>query len=159
MADSLFIPGQPIAQPRPRARVMPIGRGKHRAQIYHAAGPIDGWRERLAVNLAQHRPLEPMAGVVRVSATFYLPRRKYHAAKKYGVGAIPCGKKPDSDNFVKPVLDEMTSAGYWHDDGEVWLGAVEKYYHAVGGSAGVMVTVEAVEMNGLFELTAEAGKE
>lgn len=37
-------------------------------------------------------------------------------------------KKPDTDNMVKLLKDEMTHCGYWADDAQVASEITEKFY-------------------------------
>jgi Holliday junction resolvase RusA-like endonuclease len=61
---------------------------------------------------------------VHLLVTFYLPwagRRKSDPEK------APHGKKPDTDNLLKAVMDAMTEARVWKDDALVFATEVSKW--------------------------------
>lgn len=54
---------------------------------------------------------------------------------------IPKSTKPDADNLAKTVLDAMTRALVWHDDGQVWRLDVRTWYAAKGEDPHVAILV------------------
>lgn len=76
--------------------------------------------------------MPPLEGPVRVNLTFYMPRPK--SAKKSVL--YPAGR-PDRDKLERAVMDALTNAGVWKDDGQVVDGRTVKMYaggrHPDGG--------------------------
>lgn len=116
-----------IGIPKGQPRVKAFARGKH-AGVYDP-GTADEWK--LYVRAGFLKAFDEMAAdaakplfTVPVAATlnFYLPRPKGHyrangelkpTAPFYHTG------RPDADNLAKAVLDALTNAGAWADDGIV----------------------------------------
>jgi Holliday junction resolvase RusA-like endonuclease len=135
---SVWIPGDPVAQPRPRARA--TGRG-----VYDD-GRADPWKDRVrmmaaaAVQGAQAGSW-PIRGPVAVELEFRATRSPI--------------ARPDADNLAKAVLDALgpgragsdTSRGrgrwaplLWHDDAQVTDLVVRKRQ----GEPGLRMTVRRV---------------
>lgn len=71
----------------------------------------------------------PPSGPVRVRVELVYPLRRKDRAR--GEALLPHFERPDADNLVKSLLDSMTRAGVWEDDGQVhdlrvrkWRGGV-----------------------------------
>lgn len=52
--------------------------------------------------------------------------------------------KPDTDNLIKLLKDEMTRAGWWHDDAQIVIERSMKIYADAPEDVGIMVTVGRV---------------
>jgi crossover junction endodeoxyribonuclease RusA len=65
----------------------------------------------------------PLEGPVRVNLTFYMPRPK-SAPKATVYPAV----KPDRDKLERAIMDALTNAGIWKDDGQVIDGRTVKMY-------------------------------
>jgi Holliday junction resolvase RusA-like endonuclease len=132
------IPGEPVAQGRPRAFRM--GKGvrmfdppKSRAWKSYA---VDALR---AAGAPDGRVLFPAGPVeVRVLAVFTCPKG---AHRKVPVPRCRHTKRPDAENVAKAVLDAVTTAGIWHDDSQVARLVVEKHVGAQGEAPYVEVEV------------------
>ncbi len=131
-----FVHGEPKAQPRARAFVW-----RGRARMYDA-GTADGWKTAIGVAAMRHRPKAPLAGPVRVSATYYFPRPVRLSRRKDPPGEIPHTVKPDRDNLDKATLDALTAIDFWRDDCQVCSGQVDKLYVAKAGRPGALITIE-----------------
>lgn len=68
----------------------------------------------------------PLPGGVSCCVTFTFPTRR---GKDFGQ---PKTTRPDLDNMLKCVLDELTKAGYWYDDAQVCFLLAEKKWAKVG---------------------------
>ena len=53
--------------------------------------------------------------------------------------------KPDTDNLLKMLKDEMTKAGFWEDDSQVASEVVEKFWSEISG---IYVEIETLEKEG-----------
>jgi len=89
-------------------------------------------------------PAQPLEGPVEVSACFLLPRPQYLCKAKEPDGRIPHAKKPDRDNLEKVLLDAMKGLMFL-DDGQVFAGEIQKYYHEKGGRPRVEVRITGDE--------------
>lgn len=108
---SFFVPGSPIAAPRPRAG---------RFSIYHD-NRADGWKDQIMLSF-MGRCQGSLTGPVEVNLQFLFekPRRDPHR--------FWMEHKPDLDNLEKAVLDALTGARAWKDDGQVvHLQSVKRY--------------------------------
>lgn len=67
----------------------------------------------------------PRKGACRVAVELVYPATKRDRLADGDV--IPHAVRPDVDNLVKGILDAMTKAGVWVDDGQVWDLRVRKW--------------------------------
>lgn len=76
--------------------------------------------------------------------------KKIKAKAKDGVVRTDAGAalwkvtKPDTDNLIKLLKDEMTQAGWWHDDAQIVIERSMKIYADAPEDVGIMVTVGRV---------------
>lgn len=149
-----FVSGEPLGQPRPRARIMKIGAGraaKFIPQIYNPAD-ADPWKRRVLSVAEKHAPPAPLDGPVRVDEIFYLPRPQRLYRRRDPDGPVVCTSRPDRDNLDKLILDALKTAGYFRDDAQVCDGYPRKLYHAKTGKPGAAVRVSVpADDAGLFE--------
>ena len=120
---SLWVEGRPRPQPRARA-----------ARNGHFYTPKNGaeWREAIyTAAAAEWGGKPPLVGPLYTSIAFVMPG---------GEAGKPHAIRPDKDNLEKSVLDALTRAGVWKDDGQVSGGETLK---AWGGkkTGGVKITV------------------
>ena len=123
MILSVFVDGEPKAQPRPRA----CRRGNH-SDVYDP-GTADEWKWRVGMMTKQTATSywEPTNDPIALRVRFYLPRPKKHfytTKKRFGElrDDAPrfCTTKPDIDNYVKAVMDAITQThAVWKDDSQV----------------------------------------
>ena len=119
---SMFVPGFPIPQPRPRITV----RGRHGVAYVPKGHAIHAWRAAIRKEMeccvADSEQAFPVSGVgLRVVMTFYLPQP---ASNKK---AIPISR-PDLDNLVTAVLDAGNGV-IWRDDSQVTTLETSKRWH------------------------------
>jgi Holliday junction resolvase RusA-like endonuclease len=152
-----FVSGNPKGQPRARVRFG--GKG------VFDPGTADGWKSCIRsdfknLTFASKKPIfeEPVSVVL----TFFMPRPKAHIRSNGEVKPLAPvfhGGKPDSDNLAKAVLDALTNAGAWADDGLVSILTVAKLY---GGQAGCQIDITLAHEGVAFEhrnaRTLEVGK-
>ena len=158
---TITVEGEPQSQDR-RTRQLRARDGRVFSGTYLLAKTRE-WREKILATARRHPdfPREPWDGPVRVSIEAFFPRPKAMCAKKYPAGEIRKNTKPDADNLVKAILDALTPPrakrvtseaernvlrkGYlWIDDGQVHLGPVDRWYHAIDAGPGVIITVERI---------------
>lgn len=146
-----WVPGQPKAQPRHKARAVRMG-AKFRAQIYDP-GTANGWKDAVGLYSLQHAPAVPIVGPVYAQITVFVPRPQYMMTAKWPEGPVPAPIKPDRDNFDKAILDALTDTKrWWRDDAQVCDGSIRKVYHGKNGKPGAMIEIAALEQEqrGLF---------
>lgn len=79
-------------------------------------------RAKLTVNLAAHRPAEPMTGPLTLHVKWCFPVTEKH---KHGTWR---DTRPDTDNLEKLLKDCMTVLGFWKDDAQVTQEIIEKFW-------------------------------
>lgn len=159
---TIVVSGVPVPQARHRDRVVQTG-GRVRIQRYTPAETV-AWNKHIlrAARATPGFPDQPWDGAVRVTIDAYFPRTKEQMRKSAPDGPIRKNTKPDADNIAKSVCDALTpprmkrrcdneairaayKRGYlWHDDGQVHLGQVNRWYHAKGAGPGLIVLVERI---------------
>lgn len=158
----LSIAGTPHARPRPRARAMFSKRqGRHIAVTYQPTRLTIGkngkptadslawvrsqeWYEKVRLALFPQRPSEPWSGPVRCTVDVYFERPQRLCKKSSPKGVIRHTGSPDRDNLDKAILDALTEAGLWADDGQVCDGPVRKWYAEAGCGPGVHIVAEQI---------------
>lgn len=117
------VEGDPKPQPRPRAFARQVG-GVAVARVYDA-GTAEGWKARVVVAGAPHRPPSPIVDPLQVEIHFRFARPKghYRTGKNAHLLAsdspVCHSSKPDLDNLAKAVLDALTQDGWWRDDSQI----------------------------------------
>jgi len=135
-----IIPGEPVAQGRPRAF-------RTKAGLIRTYDPAKSrnWKAtahehfRAALNLAGKQPFAgPVACMIR--AVFTCPRSDWRKSKP--VLRRPHAKRPDAENVAKAVLDAAQGVLFL-DDSQVARLTVEKFIGAQGEAPRVEVAVAA----------------
>lgn len=142
-AISFLVPGTPIPQGSKRGF---YNKRTQRVQIVDAdRNGLAEWRMKVTAYARDGATVlgypVPIEGPVGVRIAFILPRPQSH----YGTGknaktlkpSAPRypAKMPDIDKLVRAILDGITDAGLWLDDGQViWIKATKEYV----GVAGIM---------------------
>lgn len=163
----IIVRGLPVAQARHRDRVV-TPKGKRAFVQRYTPKQTRAWRESVlcAARSTPGFPDEPWAGGIRLSMEAFFERPQRINRPRDPDGPIRKNSKPDADNLVKAVMDALTPPklkwtgnpanddatrrearrGYlWHDDGQVHLGPVDRWYAAKGGAPGVIIIVEQIE--------------
>lgn len=116
--------GEPVAKGRPK-----FSTHGGFARAYTPAATVEAERS-FQYQALQHRPTEPLQGPLSISIAVY--RSKGMPTSKKGrleaeSGLIRPIKKPDTDNYVKLVLDSMNGL-FWQDDAQVVEIHASKHY-------------------------------
>jgi Holliday junction resolvase RusA-like endonuclease len=125
----LFVPGTPVPQGSKKAYVV----GKRAVIVDDNAAVLKPWRAAVkaaAVEAWAGRPAMRDEALV-VTADFRLIRPKTVRRPRPHV-------KPDVDKYLRAVLDALTDAAVWGDDGQVVKAVPEKNY---ADEAGVLIRV------------------
>ncbi len=117
----LFIPGHPVAQPRPRARVIAGTWGAPTHAGVYDPGDAKAWRELLAVEGQARKIVRGLfQGPVRGRLRFQLARAPRDAGRLW--------PREDLDNLQKAALDAWRGILYGDDAQIVGLDQLEKCY-------------------------------
>jgi len=157
----IFVPGEPIAQPRQNFRIMwpaaakaPKGAGyfewmKKNAYVtaYHVAHAVDLWKEEIRMAAGfKMRDYGPFSGPIKATLTFGMPLRKSNKRK---VNLCDWHKiKPDLDNLEKAVLDALSGVVYEDDKQVCW---VTKGKFVVGDSSPCGLFAQFEKIDSVFE--------
>jgi len=102
---SVFVEGQPKAQPRPR---------KGRYGNFYKPDVVMPWRQTIQIFFLKERKAM-IDGPVILTVKFF-----FQKAKGLNGKIVPHIAKPDTDNLIKPVKDALTEIGIWKDDSQVY---------------------------------------
>ncbi|MFM2013110.1 MAG: hypothetical protein RLZZ396_1894 [Planctomycetota bacterium] len=130
----IFIPGEPVAQPRPK--VSTVG-GFARAYV-DAKHPCHAMRDAIKL-VWQSQVGRCLTGPVSVRMVFWFGRPKSHSKVRRSKGE-PKISRPDIDNLVKLGLDALNGVAYI-DDGQVYLLLAEKRYVGPNDQPGMEILV------------------
>ena len=90
---------------------------------------------------AAHKPAHPIEGPVGIKLTLVLSRPQALCRKKDPRGLILAPKRPDWDNLVKGLQDQLSKLGFWRDDGQITDAKVEKRYAEIDGAARIEIEI------------------
>jgi Holliday junction resolvase RusA-like endonuclease len=130
----IFIPGEPIAQPRVKVSTK-NGFARAYTERDH---PIHAYKQ--AIRLAYvNAGGEVLEGPVSIRIACWFERPKSHS-KKRRQDREPKTTKPDLDNVGKAILDALNEIAY-NDDGQVYRLTVEKWYVGPNDLIGTVLEV------------------
>ncbi len=130
-----FVEGTPKAQPRHR-------QGKFGA---YTPDSVKGWRELIWIEARKHVPSEPHRGGVIMAVTYYFQRPKNHfrtngEVKPRFQSDSHLGK-PDADNLIKSLKDELQQIGMYRNDSQVYELHIVKLWTALHARSGMNVQI------------------
>ena len=133
---SLFVMGQAVPQ---GSKTAFISKSTGRPIVVDKDVRLPRWRATITEAALKRKEAStifefPMTGPVAVTITFVMERPRNH----YGTGknentikpSAPRwpAKMPDIDKLLRAILDGITDAQVWRDDGQVvWLQAAKRY--------------------------------
>jgi crossover junction endodeoxyribonuclease RusA len=159
MTDTIevFVPGQPVPQGSMKGFVRTGKAGVPVAALTHSNPLLNAWRMKVTghmIDAIQRSPMiqhVPLTGAVGARITFRMPRPQYH----YGTGkndhllkpSAPKypAKAPDLDKMLRAILDALTDAQVWEDDGQVVNVSTMKLFADADHPAGVTIVVGLME--------------
>lgn len=103
--------------------------------IFYEPPKVRDARETMTVYLMRHRPRKPLQGPVAMHVVWLFPCGRKHKDGEWRI------TRPDTDNLEKMLKDCMTDVGFWYDDAQVVLEAVEKHWAA---KPGIKISVEEI---------------
>ena len=90
-------------------------------------------RALIRAHMARHKPEAPLEGPIMFNV-IWLYQSEDHEEGEYKV------TKPDTDNLIKMLKDELTRLGYWRDDAQVCSESNQKIW--TRGSEGIIVMID-----------------
>ena len=137
LSISFWVPGKPIAQPRPRATI----RGAH-AGVYNPP-TADAWKKEVQFRARGAMLLHdqsPTSAPLIAELSFEMPGSSKSYTKNWAFsaegerrlwdGGLYHAQKPDCDNLEKAVLDALTGIVY-DDDAQIWQTAVTRKWCSI----------------------------
>lgn len=135
--ETIYVPGTPAPQPRPRMTRTGRAYNPPTADAWKAA-VRSGW------TISANEPFMPFAHGLRVRMEFILARPAGHWKKSGGLvksaPAEPLGK-PDVDNLGKAVFDALENAGAFPNDSNILSAHLSKRYAAHDEVEGCRITL------------------
>lgn len=109
------VPAVPVAQPRPRAFVTG---GSARMADVAMGHPVHDFKASVRAAFVAAYQGPPLAGPLRMSCVFLMPRPKSMIWKNRAMPRVPHICKPDLDNLLKGVLDCLNTIAF-RDDAQI----------------------------------------
>lgn len=102
--------------------------GKRVPYIHHyKKSNVSVARQLFEYKLKQNRPKEKLTGPIGLHVSFFFAIKR--PQKLWGTYKTT---RPDLDNYVKELIDAMTSVGFWEDDAQIAELKVSKRYAEKG---------------------------
>jgi Holliday junction resolvase RusA-like endonuclease len=140
----IFIPGEPIPQPRHKFRIMGKGAAAIPVPYIPTKHPVHAWKQAVAL-LYRSGSSTPLIeeGPIQVALEFVLPRPESRTTKRGDNVREWHDRRPDCDNLAKAALDALKGVA-WHDDSQIARLAVAKVMASATEDPGMWITVERV---------------
>lgn len=141
MILDFIVPGEPIAQPRPRASVIRFGK-KYVPRLRECDDdhPVLPYKQTIASCAKDIIGLQAMGCAMGVELEFVRSRPESMIWKKKAMPREIFDGKPDIDNLTKSVLDALSGI-IFKDDGQVFGLRASKWYAAGDETAHTKVTI------------------
>lgn len=140
----IFIPGEPIAQPRHKFRV--VGKGKSAIAVPYLPSkhPVHPWKQSIALLYRSNGGAPKIeSGPVQVSLGFVLCRPDSYTTKRGPNDREWHDRRPDPDNLAKAALDALKGIA-WHDDAQICRLSVAKVMASATEQMGLWIGVGTV---------------
>jgi Holliday junction resolvase RusA-like endonuclease len=148
----LFVPGRPVPQ---GSKTALVSKSTGRPIVVDKDVRLPQWRMTITAHALERKDKTPgldfpMVGPIGARITFVLNRPKNHFGTGKNASLVKPGSPkypatmPDIDKLLRAVLDGLTDAGVWVDDGQVvWVQTIKVYTDQTLGSRseGVEVTL------------------
>jgi Holliday junction resolvase RusA-like endonuclease len=146
-----FVPGQPVPQ---GSKTALISKSTGRPLVLDKDVRLPQWRQKVTSYaldaVAQNNPAGyPLVGPIGAQIIFFMPRLETHylpANSKRDRPELrpsaPTHKDtaPDIDKLLRAILDSLTDARVWGDDGQVVFVTTQKCYEDYRGP-GVLISI------------------
>lgn len=87
---------------------------------------VSAWQKEFGLKIAKYKPFEPISEACIINIRLNYSPPKYLLPKFNKCKTIVKDTRPDCDNVVKVILDELTNQKFWVDDSLIWQLNVEK---------------------------------
>ena len=87
---------------------------------------VSAWQKEFGLKIAKYKPTLPIVGSCSIIIRLNYSSPKYLLPKFNKCKTIVKDTRPDCDNVVKVILDELTNQKFWVDDSLIWQLTVEK---------------------------------
>ena len=104
-----------------------IGKTKTGAVYTYEDRELKQVRMRYREEFSKQAPDEPIKGAARLVVKWCFAAKGRHEDGEYKI------TKPDTDNMLKMLKDELTRAGFWKDDAQVASEIAEKFWALIPG--------------------------
>jgi Holliday junction resolvase RusA-like endonuclease len=121
-----------------------IGRTKSGKAVMFNDPRKKAYFKEVALHANRYRPAVPLAGPLRATFVFVMPRPAYLYRKSDPEGLVPSFTKPDRTNLLKGTEDALSAVGFWENDSQIFDGPVSKYFAEKDGVPRIEVVIEEV---------------
>lgn len=143
----IFIPGEPVAQPRHRFRVMGKGDAAIAVPYLPKKHAVHGWKAAVALLYqAANAGVAPLDGPLEVALAFVLPRPESYTTKRGPNVRAWHDRKPDPDNLVKAALDALKGVA-WRDDAQIARMSIAKVMASATEPPGMWIEVRKIDVS------------
>lgn len=125
MTIEFTIPGEPIAQGRPRA-----GKTRTGQTVIYDPAKSRNYKQYIQLVARGYAPKKPMEGALSMTVKIYRPMLKNFSKKRRQeaeAGLYRPTTKPDNSNYIKGIEDALNGVIY-KDDSQIVSSKIEKYY-------------------------------
>jgi len=132
----IFIPGEPIAQPRPKVST----RGGFARAYVDKKHPCHMHKQAFRTAWIDAQG-DVFQGPVEFSKIVFLFSRPESHSKKRRLEREPKTTKPDLDNLIKLIFDALNGIAYNDDNQICRIGEIEKWYVGPNDQVGTWIDV------------------
>lgn len=87
---------------------------------------VSVWQKEFGLKMSKFKPNTPISEPCMMHIRMCYSPPKYLLPKFNKCKTIVKDTRPDCDNVVKVILDELTKQGFWVDDSLIWSLTIEK---------------------------------
>lgn len=143
----IFIPGEPVAQPRHKFRIIGKGAAAIPVPYIPKSHPVHAWKESVQVLFkSESRTPKFEQGPLSLSLGFVLGRAASRTKKRGDNPREWHDRRPDTDNLAKSVMDALSGVA-WHDDAQVCQLSIGKVMASAAEPLGVWIELRPVDVS------------
>ena len=131
----------------PLRRIPTVTQQEHKVTVrggkphFYEPAELKAARQLFRDHLCRYRPNKPLQGPVYLETSWMFP-----AGTRHHNGEWKC-TKPDTDNLVKMLKDEMTRLGFWKDDSQVAAEVIQKRWSDQSGLLIILDELDLMEVS------------
>lgn len=143
----IFIPGEPIAQPRHKFRVVGKGQSAIAVPYLPSKHAVHAWKQSIALLYRSNGGAPKIeSGPVQVSLGFVLCRPDSYTTKRGPNDREWHDRRPDPDNLAKAALDALKGIA-WRDDAQIARLSIGKVMASATELPGMWIEVAKIEVS------------